>query len=168
MPGTGTESMYQCLEVSPPLWSRLIAIQYLKDIPFTGRSVETSLFNLQPSTNQNFFFSLWSNINTWKCLPWYSTYVLNVLQIVNNHLQSGQFPQALMTAVIKPLLKKPNLDASGFCKYRPISNLPFLGKSLTGLFFNRFTVLWCKTVFLMHFSLDFDHTTALRRHLLKF
>lgn len=49
---------------------------------------------------------------------------LNVLQIVNNALQSGQFPQALKTAVIKPILKQPNLDASAISNYRPTSN-PF-------------------------------------------
>lgn len=35
---------------------------------------------------------------------------------------------ALKTAIIKPLLKKKNLDASILNNYRPISNLPFIGK----------------------------------------
>ena len=38
------------------------------------------------------------------------------------------YSMALKTAVIKPLLKKNNLDASVMNNYRPISNLPFLGK----------------------------------------
>ena len=36
----------------------------------------------------------------------------DLLHIVNTSLHSGVFPQALKTAVIKPLLKKNNLDAS--------------------------------------------------------
>ena len=39
---------------------------------------------------------------------------------------SGVFPEPLKTAVIKPLLKKDNLDKTQMNNYRPISNLPFL------------------------------------------
>lgn len=53
---------------------------------------------------------------------------MDVLQIVNASLLSGKFPRALKTAVIKPLLKKPSLDASVISNYRPISNLTFLSK----------------------------------------
>ena len=52
----------------------------------------------------------------------------NLLQIVNCSLLTGTFPESLKTAVIKPLLKKRNLDASVISNYRPISNLPFIGK----------------------------------------
>ena len=52
----------------------------------------------------------------------------DLLQIVNTSLLSGVFPQALKTAVIKPLLKKNNLDTSLMSNYRPISNLPLLSK----------------------------------------
>ena len=52
----------------------------------------------------------------------------DLLQIVNTTLLSGVFPQALKTGVIKPLLKKNNLDKSLMSNYRPISNLPFLSK----------------------------------------
>ena len=52
----------------------------------------------------------------------------DLLQIVNTSLLSGVFPQALKTAVVKPLLKKSNLDTSQLNNYRPISNLPFLSK----------------------------------------
>ena len=43
-------------------------------------------------------------------------------------LSSGTFPTALKHARIIPLLKKSTLDANSFSSYRPISNLPFLGK----------------------------------------
>ena len=31
---------------------------------------------------------------------------------------------------VKPILKKPNLDSNAMTSYRPISNLPFIGKIL--------------------------------------
>jgi hypothetical protein len=52
----------------------------------------------------------------------------DVLEIVNMSLRTGVFPQPLKTAVIKPLIKKKNLDTSLMNNYRPISNLPFLSK----------------------------------------
>ena len=67
----------------------------------------------------------------------FSSLAPDVLQIINKSLQSGQFPQALKTAVIKPLLKKTNLDASVISNYRPISNLLFLGKILERIVFQQ-------------------------------
>uniref|UniRef100_A0A3P9BKS9 Reverse transcriptase domain-containing protein n=3 Tax=Maylandia zebra TaxID=106582 RepID=A0A3P9BKS9_9CICH len=52
----------------------------------------------------------------------------DLLQIVNFSLLSGVFPESLKTAVIKPILKKDNLDKTQMNNYRPISNLPFLSK----------------------------------------
>ena len=60
--------------------------------------------------------------NVFNCLA------IDILQIDNNSLQSGHFPKALKTAVIKPLLKKRSLDTSIINNYRPISNLPFISK----------------------------------------
>lgn len=54
----------------------------------------------------------------------------DVLKIVNASLLSGEFPRALKTVVIKPLLKKLNLDASVIRNYR----------SLRELSINRFTL----------------------------
>ena len=53
-----------------------------------------------------------------------------LLQIVNCSLRTGFFPESLKTAVIKPLLKKRNLDPLKLNNYRPISNLPFFSKIL--------------------------------------
>uniref|UniRef100_A0A670IIH6 Reverse transcriptase domain-containing protein n=1 Tax=Podarcis muralis TaxID=64176 RepID=A0A670IIH6_PODMU len=43
-------------------------------------------------------------------------------------LCEGAFPDPLKEAVIKPLLKKTSLDPAIMANYRPVSNLPFLGK----------------------------------------
>ena len=37
---------------------------------------------------------------------------------------------ALKKSIVTPILKKPNLDADDLENYRPISNLPFIGKLL--------------------------------------
>ena len=45
-------------------------------------------------------------------------------------LASGVVPAYFKEAVVEPLLKKPNLDTSVLCNYRPISKLPFISKIL--------------------------------------
>lgn len=49
---------------------------------------------------------------------------------LNCSLETGIFPDARKTAIVKPLLKKHNLDPTVLSNYRPISNLPFLSKIL--------------------------------------
>ncbi len=51
----------------------------------------------------------------------------DLLEVVNASLLSGTFRNALKTAVVKPLLKKRNLDNTMLSNYRPISNLSFIG-----------------------------------------
>ena len=48
-------------------------------------------------------------------------------KLVNESLQTGEFPDDLKKALVTPLLKKPSLDLT-LKNYRPISNLPFVGK----------------------------------------
>ena len=54
----------------------------------------------------------------------------SLLKHINASLTSGYLPQSFKIAVIKPILKKPNLDPNDMSNYRPISNLPFLSKIL--------------------------------------
>lgn len=51
-------------------------------------------------------------------------------RLINMSLESGYVPQSFKVAVVKPLLKKPNLDPNTLSNYRPISNLPFVSKVL--------------------------------------
>lgn len=53
------------------------------------------------------------------------------------HFFSGTFPNFLKTAVVNPLLKKSNLDKTILSNYRPISNLPFIGKIIEKVVFNQ-------------------------------
>ncbi|KAL0148905.1 hypothetical protein M9458_055709 [Cirrhinus mrigala] len=53
-----------------------------------------------------------------------------LLNIINSSLSLGHVPKPFKLAVIKPLIKKPQLDPSKVANYRPISNLPFMSKIL--------------------------------------
>lgn len=53
-----------------------------------------------------------------------------VTDIINKSLSSGIVPQHFKHALVKPLLKKSNLDLNCLKNYRPVSNLPFLSKVL--------------------------------------
>ena len=50
-------------------------------------------------------------------------------EIVKKSLQTGTFPDDLKVALVRPLLKKINLDLIEK-NYRPLSNLQFIGKLL--------------------------------------
>ena len=60
-----------------------------------------------------------------KCLP---VLLPCLTQLVNLSLESGNFPAALKSAIVRPLLKKSNLDTSVFKNYRPVSNIPYVSK----------------------------------------
>ncbi len=58
------------------------------------------------------------------------------LEVANASLLSGTFPNSLKIA-LKPILKKRNLDNTVLSNYRPISNLPFIGKIIEKVVFNQ-------------------------------
>ena len=49
-------------------------------------------------------------------------------KIVNSSLLRDSFPSGLGRAIITPILKKASLDKNTLGNYRPVSNLPFVGK----------------------------------------
>ena len=51
-----------------------------------------------------------------------------VVDIINKSLSSGVVPSCFKHALVRPLLKKANLDPNCLRNYRPISSLPFLSK----------------------------------------
>ena len=55
------------------------------------------------------------------------------LNLANSSFERGTFPDFFKTAVIKPNLKKPNLDTELPRSYRPIANTLFFSKSLERL-----------------------------------
>ncbi len=66
-------------------------------------------------------------LNYWELLPVAEEPLLN---IINTLLSLGHVPKPFKLAVIKPLIKKPQLDPCELANYRPISNLPFMSKIL--------------------------------------
>ena len=53
-----------------------------------------------------------------------------LMHIVNSSLTSGTFPSEMKSAVIKPTLKKQNVDKDVLSNYRPVSNLSAVSKLL--------------------------------------
>lgn len=53
-----------------------------------------------------------------------------ITKIINLSLGNGKFPDVLKSALITPLIKKQNLDCEILKNYRPVANLPFLGKTI--------------------------------------
>ena len=51
-----------------------------------------------------------------------------ICSIVNQSLSTGVVPNSLKKAAVAPLLKKPTLDVENFKNFRPVSNLPYIGK----------------------------------------
>lgn len=56
-----------------------------------------------------------------------------VTALINSSLSSGTFPQIFKNAIVKPHLKKVNLDPEMLKHYRPVSNLQFISKVLEKL-----------------------------------
>ena len=50
------------------------------------------------------------------------------MSLVNTSFSEGQFPKSLKTAIVKPLLKKDNLDKEILKNCRPVSSIPFVSK----------------------------------------
>ena len=69
-------------------------------------------------------------IPTWLMRKFINTLLPIIMSIINNSLRIGSFPSALREAVITPLIKKPTLNPDFLKNYRPVSNLPTLGKIL--------------------------------------
>ena len=57
-----------------------------------------------------------------------NTHLPYLVSLVNTSFSEGQFPKSLKTAIVKPLLKKDNLDKEILKNYRPVSNIPFVSK----------------------------------------
>ncbi|KAF7253346.1 hypothetical protein EYD10_01268 [Varanus komodoensis] len=53
-----------------------------------------------------------------------------ILEVVNASLRDGRVLSSLKEAVVRPVLKKASLDPEVAANYRPVANIPFLGKVL--------------------------------------
>lgn len=64
--------------------------------------------------------------------------------LINLSLVSGSFPDDFKTAIIRPILKKANIDINMLSNYRPVSNLQFLSKLLERLVALRLEEFLCE------------------------
>ena len=67
---------------------------------------------------------------------------LNVLitplsNAINKSLMSGIVPSSFKKAIVRPLIKKENLDRNELSNYRPVSNLTFISKILEKVVLNQ-------------------------------
>jgi hypothetical protein len=73
--------------------------------------------------------SKWDPMPLWLVKECIDEFLPTLTRIINLSLSHGNVPAELKHAVIKPLLKKLDLELT-MKNYRPVSNLPFLGKAL--------------------------------------
>jgi hypothetical protein len=66
-------------------------------------------------------------IPTWLLKRCVSSLIPAITAILNRILECGM-PMCLKQSIIRPLLKKRDLDSEDFNSYRPVANLPFLSK----------------------------------------
>ena len=103
------------------------------DTAFTG----TPLANFDPASNDE-IKNIILNAPVKSCeLDPLPTYILRqcldpllplITAIVNESLTQACFPSAFKKAIVRPLLKKANLNQEVLKKNRPVSNLPFISK----------------------------------------
>ena len=51
-----------------------------------------------------------------------------IANIINNSFMNGGFPNSLKSTIVRPIIKKANMDPFDPKSWRPISNLSFLSK----------------------------------------
>ncbi len=90
-----------------------------------------------------------------------------LLNIINSSLSLGHVPKPFKLAVIKPLIKKPQLDPSELANYRPISNLPFMSKILEKLCLLNCAHSCKKIISVKNFSQVSGPAIAQKLHLLR-
>uniref|UniRef100_A0A8D2J9Z0 Reverse transcriptase domain-containing protein n=1 Tax=Varanus komodoensis TaxID=61221 RepID=A0A8D2J9Z0_VARKO len=78
-----------------------------------------------------------------------------ILDVVNASLREGRVPAPLKEAVIRPVLKKASLDPEMATNYRPVANIPFLGKVLERVVAEQLQALLDETDYLDPFQSGF-------------
>jgi hypothetical protein len=121
------------IKISSEMPSNQIPNPHIPEPP----STPTSLFHFQPVTPDEITKIILSSPDKFcdldpiptsllkKCISVLSPVITN---IINLSLSSGSFPDNFKHSVIKPLLKKSNLDKESLSNYRPVSNLSFISK----------------------------------------
>ena len=92
--------------------------------------------------------------------------IIHVLTtIVNMSLRTGVMPSHLKRAHVRPIIKKPGLDKDILNNYRPVSNLPYLSKTIERVVAARLSAHISECDLACPTSLRTRQTTASRRTL---
>ena len=76
---------------------------------------------------------------TW-LVKWISEIITPVVKrIVNTSFSTATIPSQLKAAIIRPIIKGPALDPDDYSNFRPVSNLPVLGKIIEKVVYSRLT-----------------------------
>ena len=109
--------------VPPVLPSPAVASKALTEYKLTDESELQKIILNSPSKSCSL-----DPLPTWLLKQMLPAILPSLCILVNTSISSGVFPQALKTAIVSPLLKKPSLDQNVLKNYRPVSNLAFVGK----------------------------------------
>ena len=90
--------------------------------PISEQTVDRFISNSRNATCES------DPLPTWLLKKCKKTVLPVITTIVNKSLTSGVFPMELKHALVRPKLKKQNLDKNEFKNYRPVSNIPYLSK----------------------------------------
>ena len=111
-----------------------------EDLPIRpSRQLEAMLHDFAPATPEEIHKLILSSPTKSCSLDPIPTFLLKdclkelvpaITNIINISLQTATVPYSYKTAVVTPLLKKPNLDSDELGNYRPVSNLSFTYKLL--------------------------------------
>ena len=74
------------------------------------------------------------------CQKLINVLVLIIIHMANMSFESGRFQKSQKQAVVRPQLKKPNIDLIDLKSYHPVSNLSFVSKIIERLAANKFNV----------------------------
>ncbi|KAF7246017.1 putative RNA-directed DNA polymerase from transposon BS [Varanus komodoensis] len=78
-----------------------------------------------------------------------------ILEVVNASLRDSRVPSPLKEALVRPVLKKAFLDPEVATNYRPVANIPFLGKVLERVVAGQLQALLDETDYLDPFQSGF-------------
>ena len=86
--------------------------------------LKSIVFGMKPKGHPNDPAPVWLVKDSYECVA------PLLLDIINQSLHQGIFPDSLKHAVITPIIKDKNENRESFRNYRPVSNLTFLSKLL--------------------------------------
>ncbi|KAF7239428.1 Visinin-like protein 1 [Varanus komodoensis] len=78
-----------------------------------------------------------------------------IQEVINAFLKDGRVPAPLKEVVVRPVLKKASLDPEMAASYRPVANIPFLGKVLERVVAGQLQALLDETDYLDPFQSGF-------------